>query len=56
MAKKPELKDYVAIADGWVAGARVKKGATVRLTEEQAKYEPVAAPGAAKGKSKEASS
>lgn len=32
---------YIARADGWVAGRRVKAGDTVLLTKEAARYEPV---------------
>lgn len=36
-----EKKDYIAAADGWIAGRPVKAGDMVRLTEREARYEPV---------------
>lgn len=35
------LQTYIADADGWVAGRRVKAGDPVELTAAAAKYEPV---------------
>ena len=34
-------KTYRAKAAGWIAGRRVAAGEEIRLTEAQAKYEPV---------------
>ncbi|MBN2740051.1 MAG: hypothetical protein JXR35_04020 [Rhodobacteraceae bacterium] len=51
MATKPKTKtapatpakqSYTVLADGRVAGQRVKKGDTIELTPAQAKYENVA--------------
>jgi hypothetical protein len=36
-----ERQDYRVIADGWIAGRRVRADDTVRLTEAEARYEPV---------------
>lgn len=35
---------YIARADGWIAGRRVKAGEEVPLTPAEAKYEPVDTP------------
>lgn len=40
-APAPETRIYVARADGWVAGRRVRKGEAVALTPAAAAYEPV---------------
>lgn len=39
--KKPATASYTALADGRVAGQRVKKGDKIDLTPAQAKYENV---------------
>lgn len=46
--KKPELLDYVANADGWVAGQRVKEDDPIKLTAEAARYENVRKAGSPK--------
>lgn len=38
----PAKQSYTVLADGRVAGQRVKKGDTIELTPTQAKYENVA--------------
>lgn len=40
-APAPETRIYLARADGWVAGRRVRKGEAVALTPAAAAYEPV---------------
>ena len=35
------MTTYRALADGWIAGRRVKAGEILDLTLAQAKYEPV---------------
>lgn len=41
MNASPALTLYVARADGWVAGRRVRKGDQVMLPPAAAAYEPV---------------
>lgn len=36
-----KTRDYVATVSGWVAGRRVKEGATIQLTDKQAQHEHV---------------
>lgn len=42
MTKTPQKSTYIAKADGWVAGQRVKAGDELSLTPGAARYEPVA--------------
>lgn len=48
MTKTPEKSTYIAKADGWIGGKRVKAGDTVSLTAAAARYEPVQAADAKK--------